>query len=74
MPARAKGILQEALQLPEKARADLARQLILSLHPDAEPDVEKAWAAEIDRRLDDLEAAKARSIPWSKGSACPEAP
>ena len=54
------------MQLPERARADLAGQLILSLHPDAEPDVQKAWAAEIDRRLDKFEAGKAKSVPWSK--------
>ena len=66
MPARAKGILEEALQLPERARADLAGQLILSLHPDAEPDIEKAWAAEVDRRLDHFEAGKVKSVPWSK--------
>jgi putative addiction module component (TIGR02574 family) len=65
MPARARNLLSEALQLPEKQRADLAGRLILSLHPHAEPDVEAAWAKEIDRRLDNFEENKAKSRPWS---------
>ncbi|MBI3932966.1 MAG: addiction module protein [Acidobacteria bacterium] len=65
MLSRAKGLLNEALELPEKDRADLAGRLILSLHPHAGPDVEAAWAREIDRRLDGFEERKARSRPWS---------
>jgi hypothetical protein len=65
MLARVKGLLIEALELPERARADLAGRLILSLHPEAEPDVEAAWAKEIDRRLEGFEKRKARSRPWS---------
>ncbi len=65
MLARAKSLLTEALQLPEKDRADLAGRLILSLHPHAEPDVEAAWEKEIDRRLDGFEKSKAKSRLWS---------
>ena len=65
MLARAKCLLNEALELPEKERADLAGRLILSLHPHAEPGVEAAWAKEIDRRLDGFEERKTSSRPWS---------
>jgi len=65
MLARAKDLLSEALELPEKVRADLAGRLILSLHPHADPDVEAAWAKEIARRLDGFEERKAASRPWS---------
>jgi hypothetical protein len=65
MLSRAKNLLNEALNLPEKARADLAGRLILSLHPDAEPDVEAAWAEEIDRRLDAFDERATKSRPWS---------
>ena len=57
-------MLSEVLQLPEKARADVAGQLILSLYPHA-PDVEQAWAKEIDRRLDGFDERKAQSRAWS---------
>ena len=65
MLARAQNLLSEALQLPEKARADVAGRLILSLHPQADPDLEAAWSEEIDRRLDGFEKRKASSRPWS---------
>ena len=61
-----KSLFEEALRLPEKERVDLAGRLILSLHPKADRDVEAAWAAEIDRRLDKWEEGKARSVPWGK--------
>ncbi len=65
MLARTKDLLSEALELPEKDRADLAGRLISSLHPHADPDVEAAWEKEIDRRLDGFEERKASSRPWS---------
>ncbi len=65
MLGKAKNLLNEALELPEKARADLAGRLILSLHPRADRDVEAAWAEEIDRRLEGSPARQARSRPWS---------
>jgi putative addiction module component (TIGR02574 family) len=61
---RARGLLEEALRLPPKERANLAGHLILSLHPRADADSEAAWATEIDRRLDAFEASKAKSLAW----------
>ncbi|HEX9276264.1 MAG TPA: addiction module protein, partial [Casimicrobiaceae bacterium] len=43
----------EALQLPEAERARLVERLIASL--DADPKVEEAWAAEVERRLAAIE-------------------
>jgi hypothetical protein len=65
MLARARGLLSEALELPERDRADLAGRLILSLHPKVEPDVEAAWGTEIERRMVGLEKRKEASRPWS---------
>ena len=64
MARDANGLLEEALQLPEDERALLAGELLLSLHPEADPDVEAAWEAEIDRRLDSFEAERPRSAAW----------
>jgi putative addiction module component (TIGR02574 family) len=66
MVSKVKGILEEALDLPAKARAELAGHLILSLHPEAAPDVDAAWAGEIDRRLDSFDSVKTRSVPWTR--------
>lgn len=50
--AEVKEILDEALKLPPNDRASVAVQLLESLEvdPEEEPDVEAAWAEEIERR------------------------
>jgi putative addiction module component (TIGR02574 family) len=44
----------EALQLPIADRARLVERLIASL--DADPEVEEAWAAEVERRHAEVES------------------
>ncbi len=57
----------QALVLSDEDRAALAARLLESLDR-AEPDegVEEAWAAEIERRMDDYRAGRAKTIPWSE--------
>jgi putative addiction module component (TIGR02574 family) len=57
-------LLQSALALPETERAELAASLIRSL--DAEPDaeVDAAWAAEIQRRVESIDKGDVKLIPW----------
>ncbi len=55
---------KEASELSEKDRADLAGLLIESLEGEPDVDVEAAWAAEIERRVAELEAGTVESIPW----------
>jgi putative addiction module component (TIGR02574 family) len=57
---------REASELAEKDRADLAGLLIESLEGEPDPDVEAAWAAEIERRVAELEAGSVKSIPWEE--------
>jgi putative addiction module component (TIGR02574 family) len=57
-------LFQDALRLPEKERADLAAQLIDSLDPSQEEDVETAWDQEIRRRIEELRTGQATAIPW----------
>ncbi|HEY3076782.1 MAG TPA: addiction module protein, partial [Burkholderiales bacterium] len=52
----------EALGLPESDRAELAQDLVASLDGPADADVEKAWDAEILRRLAEIDAGTARLI------------
>lgn len=68
-------VLQEALKLPRKERADVAAELLASLdrsnttsEPDAESfgKVQKAWAVEIERRARKVSAGKSRGIPWEE--------
>jgi putative addiction module component (TIGR02574 family) len=60
-------LLKDALVLSDRERAEIAARLLESLDAgEAEdPDeVEKAWAAEIERRCDALDAGTTKTIPW----------
>jgi putative addiction module component (TIGR02574 family) len=57
---------REAAELTEEERASLAGLLIESLDGDPDPDVEAAWSAEIARRVADLDAGTAKTIPWEE--------
>lgn len=64
MAATVEQIEAEALSLPIEDRARLAEHLIASLDADAE--TEKAWAKEIERRLQALDSGTVKSIPASE--------
>jgi putative addiction module component (TIGR02574 family) len=66
MRLRTRRVLREALGLPPKARADIAGTLLRSLDVEDDPDVEAAWAEEIERRLKDVETGKVKLIPWEQ--------
>jgi hypothetical protein len=57
----ARKILEEALALEVDERASLAAELLASLE-EREQDVQRAWAAEIERRSRD--AADERGTDW----------
>ncbi len=51
----------QALQLPIEARAALAQRLLASLEQDVE--IEEAWAAEVERRIAEVESGVVELIP-----------
>jgi putative addiction module component (TIGR02574 family) len=59
-------VLVAALRLPAEARAAVAAELIQSLDEPEDPveEVEAAWADEIRRRLDEVDAGVVQPIPW----------
>ena len=58
-------ILNQAMQLPTDDRANLARQLLLSLEPgDFDDDAEAAWGIEIDARLAAMDNGTSAPSPW----------
>jgi len=59
-------ILEEALKLPIEARAALAGSLLESLDEVVDENAEATWAVEINRRIDDLNTGKAKTVPWSQ--------
>jgi putative addiction module component (TIGR02574 family) len=60
----AEKVLSEALTLATRERAEIAAQLIASLDGEPEHDVEAAWAAEVDRRIEAVEAGREKLVPW----------
>ncbi len=66
MASDPKKLLEEALQLPQEARAALAGSLIDSLDDQVDEDSEAVWKAEIAARLAELRKGSVESIPWSK--------
>ena len=66
MPKDFNEIFREAAELSEQDRATLAGLLIESLEGEPDPDVEAAWAAEIERRVAELDAGTVKTIPWEE--------
>jgi putative addiction module component (TIGR02574 family) len=58
------GIIDQALQRPEKERALIAERLISSLDSTTDKDVEFAWQDEIEKRLKEIDSGIVQCIPW----------
>lgn len=59
-------LLPELLQLSADERAKIASSLIQSLDEEDDEDVEQQWAAEIKKRIEDIDSGKVELIPWSE--------
>lgn len=57
-------LLENALELPENDRADLAARLIDSLDRQVDDDAPSAWDAEIALRIADVDRGSVKAIPW----------
>lgn len=58
-------LLKRALALPTDERAALANSLLDSLESQDES-VQEAWDKEVARRMKDLEAGRAVTVPWKE--------
>jgi len=58
-------LLKRALSLPVDERAALANTLLDSLDR-ADDSVQEAWDKEVARRMKDLEAGRAVTVPWEE--------
>lgn len=61
-----KDLYREAAELSESERAELAGLLLESLEAEPDAGVEAAWAAEIERRVGEIESGKVQTIPWEQ--------
>ncbi len=65
MSKAVQSVLADALRLEPDGRAELAAELLASLDGPVEPNAEAAWDAEIDRRVQAIEAGAIGLEPWS---------
>ena len=56
-------LTEELLSLPCEDRIRIVERLLESLNAPADDEIEQAWAVEVERRLDELNSGKMRSIP-----------
>ena len=66
MDSATRELFQQAMQLSEAERAELAARLIASLDPEVDRDVEAAWDAEIKTRLEQFDSGEVTAVPWPK--------
>jgi putative addiction module component (TIGR02574 family) len=59
-------LLKKALSLPSEERGELASCLIESLDSVIDTDVDLAWQAEIERRIERIRSGNATMIPWDE--------
>jgi putative addiction module component (TIGR02574 family) len=64
MSATVNELLRQALELEPKARAELAALLLDSVQAEPKEVVDSAWAAEVARRVRELESGSVATIPW----------
>jgi putative addiction module component (TIGR02574 family) len=59
-------IINQALQLSESERLELAEALYESLEGPADQDTAQAWDDEIARRVKELDAGRAKTYSWEE--------
>ena len=64
--ATGKEILPKLLKLPVSERAELASELIRSLDEADDQDSAKAWALELEKRVNDVVSGKVKTESWTK--------
>jgi putative addiction module component (TIGR02574 family) len=69
MATELRQLFREALELTDNDRATLAELLIESLEGPPDPDVDAAWAAEAERRWQEIESGAVQTIPWEEVQA-----
>ena len=55
-------ITAEAMSLPASTRAELADRLVVSLGDKMDPELEKLWALEAERRFEELVEGSAKGV------------
>jgi putative addiction module component (TIGR02574 family) len=63
MNERVKKLSEEIRKLSPEEQADLMDELLVLTHREPDPEIEKAWAEEVDRRIDAYERGETTTEP-----------
>ena len=66
MPVALKSLEDEAMKLPPRSRARLARRLITSLDEPADSGTKRLWIAEAEARAAELASGKVKAVSADK--------
>ena len=59
-------IFDEAVSLPADSRIQLIEKLLMSLNLPTKPEIERLWAKEAERRVEQIERGEVELIPSDK--------
>ena len=62
MPSQLSDLKQKALSLSERERAELAKDLLVSLDGPGDSEAKKAWDIELCRRINEIESGVAKLL------------
>ena len=66
MPIVAKKVIDEVLLLPTDVRVSLVEQLLTSLNLPTQPEVDRLWAKEAERRIAQIEKGQVKLVSGEK--------
>jgi hypothetical protein len=66
MPVVAKKVFDEALSLPAEARMSLVEKLLVSLNLPTQPEIDRLWAEEAERRITQIDKREMKLVPGMK--------
>lgn len=66
MVEEARKIVEQALKMPARERAEIAQRLLESLDSQTDINVESAWQSEVEKRISELDSGKVSCIPWEE--------
>lgn len=62
---KTKALFDEAISLPIEIRMQLVEKLLRSLNP-TQKEIDKLWAKEAERRIEEIKSGKVKTIPGEK--------
>ena len=66
MPILAKKVVDEALSLPAEARMRLVETSLGSLNLPTQPEIDRLWAEEAERRITQIDRHEMKLVPGKK--------